>query len=167
MLRRMILAARLDVDFYETVEADASYTREAFFVVVIASILSGVGMMLAYGDAWTRLISGFLLTLFSWVAWSGITLWIGTSITRGPETKSNMGEMLRVLGYAHSPQILIVLVFVPVVGSIIAALAAFWSLVAGIVAIRQALDFSTIRALITVFVGWVVVLLLRIIIAFL
>ena len=167
MLRRMILAARLDVEFYETVEADASYTREAFFVVVIASILSGVGMMLAYGDAWTKLISGFLFTLFSWVAWSGITLWIGTTLTKGPETKSDMGEMLRVLGYAHSPQILIVLVFVPVVGSIIAALATFWSLLAGIVAIRQALDFSTTRALITVFVGWVVVLLLRIIIAFL
>ena len=166
MFKRMFLAATLDVDFYEKVEADASYTREAFFVVVLASILSGVGMMLAYGDAWTKLVSGFLFTLFSWVAWSGITLWIGTTITKGPETKSEMGEMLRVLGYAHSPQILIVLVFIPLLGSIIAAIASLWSLIAGIVAIRQALDFSTARALITVFVGWVVVLLLRVIIAF-
>ena len=163
MLNRMLLAAKLNVDFYEKVEADSSYTREAFLVVLIAAVLSGAGMAMAYpGDGIVRLISGILGTLFFWVAWSGITLWIGTNITKGPETQSNMGEMLRVLGYAHSPQVLILFVFIPVIGTLIASIASFWSLIAGVIAIRQALDFTTGRALITVIIGWLVVLVLRV-----
>lgn len=162
MLRRMMLAAKLDVDFYERVEADASYTREAFLVVLAAAVLSGIGMALAYpGSGVGRFITGILGTVFSWVAWSGITLWIGTTVTRGPETQSDMGEMLRVLGYAHTPQVLILLVVIPVLGSLIALAASIWSLAAGVVAIRQALDFTTTRALITVVIGWVMVGLLR------
>ena len=163
MLNRMLLAAKLNVDFYEKVEADSSYTREAFQVVLIAAVLSGAGMAMAYpGDGVVRLISGILGTLFFWVAWSGITLWIGTNITKGPETQSNMGEMLRVLGYAHSPQVLILFVFIPVIGTLIASIASFWSLIAGVIAIRQALDFTTGRALITVVIGWLVVFALKV-----
>ena len=162
MLNRMVLAAKLNVDFYEKVEADASYTREAFLVVLLTAVLSGIGMALAYpGSGMGLFLTGILGTLFSWVAWSGITLWIGTTVTKGPETESDMGEMLRVLGYAHSPQILILLVVIPIFGSMIAVVATIWSLVAGVVAIRQALDFTTTRALITVFIGWVMVGLLR------
>ena len=43
MFQRMWRAARLDVAFYETVEADSTYTREAFFVVLLVSVLAGVG----------------------------------------------------------------------------------------------------------------------------
>ena len=167
MLNRMLLAAKLDVDFYETVEADSSYTREAFTVVLLAAVLAGIGSAIAYpGDGLMALGKGILGTVFSWVAWSGITLWIGTHITRGPETQSDMGEMLRVLGYAHSPQVLILFVFIPILGPLLAIVASFWSLAAGVVAIRQGLDFTTTRALLTVVFGWILVGILRAILAF-
>lgn len=161
MLERMIRAMKLDAEFYEMVEADSRYMREALIIVTIAAICGAIGTMIAYRGTAMELITGLFATLFSWVAWAGITLFIGTTITKGPETKSDMGEMLRVLGYAHTPQILFILLFIPLVGTLIAAVASVWSLIAGIVAIRQALDFTTMRAIITVVIGWVVVLVLR------
>jgi hypothetical protein len=163
MLTRMIQAARLDVAFYERVEEDPRHTREAFLVVLLAAVLSAAGTALAYpGDGLGSAVTGVLGTVFAWIMWAGITLWIGTHLTRGPETRSSMGEMLRVLGYAHTPQILIVFVFIPVFGPILALVATLWSLLAGVVAIRQALDFTTTRALFTVLIGWFVVHVLRV-----
>jgi hypothetical protein len=49
------------------------------------------------------------------------------------------------------------------VGFVVTIAASIWSLVATIIAIRQALDFSTWRAVITALIGWIaymVVLLL-------
>jgi len=62
--------------------------------------------------------------------------------------------MLRVLGYAHAPRILFLFTFLPLgIGWGVAIVAFVWSVVAGIVAIRQALDFSTPRAVLTVLLG--------------
>jgi hypothetical protein len=168
MFTRMIRAARLDVDFYEMVEANPAYNREAFFVVLTTAVLSGIGMALGYPDEGIgRLIGGVIGTLLAWIAWAGITLWIGTTITRGPGTQSDLAEMLRVLGYAHAPQALIVLVFVPILGPGLALVASVWSLVAGVIAVRQALDFTTTRALLTVGFGWVLLGILRMVLSFL
>ena len=162
MFQRMWRAARLDVPFYEMVEADSSYTREAFFVVLLVSILGGVAAAAIQGASFVHFFVGIIAALLSWVAWAGITLFIGTRITHGAATQSNMGEMLRVLGYAQSPQVLVVFAFIPVLGPALVAVAAIWTLIAGVVAIRQALDFSTMRAILTVIFGWLVVWLLRV-----
>jgi hypothetical protein len=163
MLKRMWLASKLDVPFYEMVESDASYTREAFFVVLLVALLSGIGAVATAGASIADLFLGFLGAILGWVAWAGITLFIGLHLTRSSETQSDMGEMLRVLGYAQSPQVFVVFAFVPLLGKAIVAVAALWSLIAGVVAIRQALDFSTGRAIITVIFGWLVVALLQVI----
>jgi hypothetical protein len=162
MVSRMILAARLNVGFYERVEKDPRYTGEAFVVVLLAAVCSAAGNALAYpGDGLGATIAAGLGTVFAWIMWAGITLLIGTHLTKGPETRSDMGEMLRCLGYAHTPIILIGLVFIPVLGPILGLVATIWSLLAGVVAIRQALDFTTTRALFTVLFGWIVVYVLQ------
>jgi Yip1 domain len=162
MLRRMWLAARLDVALYEMVEADPRFTREAFFVVLLVAVLSGIGAAATPGASIANLFLGILGAILGWVAWSGITLFIGLHLTRGAETQSDMGEMLRVLGYAQSPQVLVVFAFLPGIGKVVVVVAAIWSLIAGVVAIRQALDFTTARAILTVISGWLVVALLQV-----
>lgn len=47
-----------------------------------------------------------------------------------------------------------VLGFVPVLGALVRFGVAVWTLVAGIVAIRQALDFGTGKAILTAVLGW-------------
>jgi hypothetical protein len=64
------------------------------------------------------------------------------------------------MGFASAPGILRVLVFVPVVGDILAIGGSLWRLVATIIAVRPALDFSTWRAILTTIVGWFVYMVL-------
>jgi hypothetical protein len=161
MLERMLRALKLDSKLYETVEADPRFNGEALLIVVIASLLSSLGMALAYPQdaGLPALIANSLGGILLWAAWAAITLLIGKTITRGPETRADLGEMLRTLGYAHVPQFLIFFVFIPVGGPLIALIGTIWKMVAGIVAIRQALDFTTSRAIMTGFLGFLAVTL--------
>lgn len=164
--RKMILASRLDVNLYEDVEADTKANRQALSVVFIASIATGIGTGISgsvlNGALWFLwgLLVGVTTSIIGWLAWAFITYWIGKTIFKGPQTEVTYGQMLRTLGFANSPGILRVFSFVPFVGGLIAFVATVWVLIAGIVAIRQALDFSTWRAIGTAFVGWLVYVLL-------
>jgi hypothetical protein len=52
-----------------------------------------------------------------------------------------------------------VLGIIPVLGGIIRFGVAIWVLMAGIIAIRQALDVSTGKAILTAVLGWLVIIL--------
>ena len=64
--------------------------------------------------------------------------------------------MARTLGFAQSPGIFKVVGFIPVFGPLVFAIASIWQLVAMVVAIRQALDYtSTWRAIGVAVVGFI------------
>ena len=89
--------------------------------------------------------------IIGWLIWAGVTYIIGDKIFGGTAT---WGELLRTLGFAQTPGLLLVFAFLPLVGSLVQVVAGIWMLVAGIIAIRQALDFGTGKAILTAVVGW-------------
>ncbi|MBI4495145.1 MAG: YIP1 family protein [Chloroflexi bacterium] len=146
----MIRAARLEADLYEEVEADTSATTQAFLVVVIVAIASGLGLLLA-GRGGGGLVGGVVTAILGWLAWSFVTYFIGTRAFGGTAT---WGELLRTIGFAQSPGVLLVLRFIPVLGGLIGFAVFIWMLAAGVIAVRQALDVDTGKAVITVIIGW-------------
>jgi hypothetical protein len=98
---------------------------------------------------------GLASALAGWLLWALFSYVFGVSILKGPHTSSTWGELLRTMGFAQSPSTLRVFGFLPGVGGIIMLVASLWSLLATIIAVRQALDFSTWRAVLTAAVGWV------------
>jgi hypothetical protein len=165
---RMIRAARLETSVYEEVEADPAATQQALWVVIIAAAAEGIGIAIraamqgrAGGVIIVGLILGIISALIGWIVWSYVTYFIGTRLFRGTATP---GEMLRTIGFAQSPRVLDILLFIPGIGPIIQLVVAIWLLVAGIIAIRQALDFSTGQAIITAVIGWIALLIVAIII---
>jgi hypothetical protein len=146
---RMIGAARLDVDTYEEVEADQSATGQAALVVTIVAIASAIGGL---ADGGSGIITGVLTAALGWVLWAGITYVIGDKLFGGTAT---WGELLRTLGFAQAPGVLLILGIIPLLGGLVHAVVAIWMLVAGIIAIRQALDFSTGKAILTAIIGWI------------
>lgn len=140
----------LDIATYEEVEHDDSLTTQAAIVVLIAALARGVG---GFNDGENGIIVGVVAALFSWLVWAGITYLIGDKLLKGTAT---WGELLRTLGYAQAPAVLLIFGFVPVLGNILGAVVGIWLLVTGIVAIRQALDFDTGKAVLTAFLGWLV-----------
>ncbi len=165
LLPRMVRAARLDVAFFNEVEADTSLNGQALLVVLIAAVASGLGSLLGgligggLGPAFTGLIVGIIMTVLGYYLWSYLTLLIGTRLFGGT---ADLGEMLRVIGYANTPNVLSVFSFIPFLGRLIALVGGLWALVAGIIAVREALDLDTGKALLTVAIGWLVVFILSV-----
>jgi len=144
-VNRMIRAAKLEPNLYEEVEADKNALRQAMAVVVLSNVAAGVGFISISGIR--GLIFGTVLGLVGWVVWAFLIFIIGTKLLPQAQTKSDMGELLRTIGFASSPGIIRVFAFIPLIGSIISTVALLWMLVAMVIAVRQALDYtSTWRA---------------------
>lgn len=152
IIDRMRGAAMLDIATYEEVEADTTATGQAAIVVVISAIASAIG---AAGPGGPGFLGTLIGALVSWVLWAGLTYLIGDKVFGGTAT---WGELLRTLGFAQAPRVLLVLGIIPVFGLLVWLAVAIWVLIAGIIAIRQALDFSTQKALLTALIGWVVIM---------
>ena len=81
---------------------------------------------------------------------------IGVHLLAEPQTRADVGELLRTIGFASTPGLLRVLgIMTPVARPVLFA-TAIWMLVAMVVAVRQALDYrSTARAVAVCVTGWV------------
>lgn len=145
MLENAIRAARLDTEFYNTVENDASYTTQAGMLVAIVGLLTGIGNSFVLRGFWLPIIWGVLGALVGWVIWSFVTDFVGRTLFEG---ESDLGQMQRVLGYAQAPLALGIIPFLSFVGFV-------WALVASVVAIREGQDFTTGKAIATVIIGWI------------
>ena len=151
---RVIGAARLDVRIYEEVEADTTAFGQAMGVVVLSSLAAGIGMVGRKGAP--GLLAGAIAALVGWFIWAGLTYFIGTRILSMPQTHADWGQLLRTTGFASSPGILRILGVVPVLGGLVFLVAGVWMLVAFVIAVRQALDYtSTGRAIGVCLIGWV------------
>jgi hypothetical protein len=71
------------------------------------------------------------------------------------QTQADWGEVARTVGFAQSPGVLRVLGVIPILGDFIRAIVDVWVLIATVVAVRQALDYSSLgRAVGVCLVGW-------------
>lgn len=154
---RMMGAARLDVGTYEEVEADTTATPQAMIVVILSSLAAGIGSFRDGGI--TTLLAITLGALVGWLVWAGLTYFIGTKMLPEPDTKANVGELLRTTGFSQAPGILRILGIIPMIGGLISLIASVWMLVAFVIAVRQALDYkSTGRAVGVCLIGFLVYL---------
>jgi hypothetical protein len=155
-LQRLIGAAALDAAIYEEVEADRLATGQAFLVVLMSSIATGIGVKGITEQSVASIVFFSIVALMAWAAWALVTFVIGTLLLPEAETRSDVGELLRTIGFASAPGVLRVLGVLPGVTIPVFAGTAIWMLVATIVAVRQALDYrSTARAVAVCALGWV------------
>jgi hypothetical protein len=143
----MVRAVRLDPELYETVERDASYTREAALIVVIVAVLNGIAGAIIADNRVGAFIALVIVGLVGWLLWAVIADFVGRTFFGAT---SDVGEMLRVIGFAQS---VLVLAIIPLLGFV----AFIWSLVCLVVALRHGLDISTGKAIVVGLIGWLLV----------
>ena len=142
--QRLQKAIMLDVSFYEEVENDKKFTDQAMMTVVLVSIVQG--LMIA-GFAPIALVQGILGSLVRFIIWAFFIAFVGTRILPEPETKSNTGELIRTLGFAYAPGLLVIFKVLPFINSFVDPIVVILHTAAMTIAVRQALDFnSTVRA---------------------
>ena len=158
-LQRIIGAAALDAAIYEEVEADPGATTQAFAVVVLSSLAAGIGARGLGDQTVANVVFITIVSLMAWAAWALVIFEIGSRLMPGPQTRVDVGQLLRTIGFAASPGLLRVLGAMPAASVPVFAGTAVWMLVAMIVAVRQALDYrSTARAVAVCVFGWVLAL---------
>ncbi len=154
---RIIRAAKLDVQVYEEVEADVGATGQAMGVVLLTSLASGIGVVGLSTGGLSGIIVGGIVALLGWVSWAFLTYFIGARLFPEPQTHADTGELMRTIGFAQSPGLLRIFGSLPGVGPLVLSIVSIWMLVAMVIAVRQALDYtSTWRAVGVCLVGWVI-----------
>ena len=163
MLARMLGAARLNVDTYEDVEKDKGATIQALIVVIVVAIAAGVGGMLSGDiDLGRGLAFGAIRGVLSWAVWALVAWIVGTTLLKTQETEADWGQLARGTGFAQTPGLLNVFLFVPTVGGVIVFLAFLWQLVCMVIAVRQSLDYtSTLRAIFVILIAFIPVIIIN------
>ena len=146
-----VLALRPSV--FEEIEADHHANGQAFAVVVLASVAAGLGGGLGGGAI--GMVRETVGAVVGWVMWAGVTYVLGARLMPERGTRTDMGELLRVIGYSYAPSFFALFAGVPFVGYGIRVAVDFWLLATTVLAVRQALDYkSTLRAFAVVLIGW-------------
>jgi len=158
-LQRLIGAMALDVAIYEEVEGDRGATAQAFTVVVLSSIAGGIGAKGFAENTVSNIIFIAIVSLLAWATWALVTFEIGGRLMPEPQTRVDVGELLRTIGFAATPGMLRVLGALPRATVPVFAITWVWMLLAMVVAVRQALDYrSTPRAVAVCVLGWLLAL---------
>ncbi len=145
MIRNVISAALLDTDFYKRVAFEPALIPQAAAVVVTANLLGGVGAALATeSNVLASAAIGVATGLVGWLVWSGVAYVVGVRVLGGD---ADYPEMLRVIGFAYAP---LAIGIIPWLGFVGAA----WALFAAVIAIRESMEFSTQRSIVTTALGW-------------
>lgn len=142
---RLLGALKLDASVYEEVEHDTSAFGQAALVVALAALAQAVATFGETGTsgAFVSLAGGFV----GWLLGTGLVWLIGVAILNHT---SDYGELLRTLGFASAPGMLGVLGVLPLgPAEALLGLAIFaLSTIAAVIAVRQALDVGTGRAIV-------------------
>jgi hypothetical protein len=153
MFDRIIGVFKLDSNTFEEIEHDSDATSQAVIIVAVVALIGAIGSGLGASFADTSFMGSFISSLIwtfvGWFLWSLVSYFVGTTFFGG---QADLGEMLRVIGFAYAPQVLSI---IPCIGWLIGAI---WSLIAGFIAVRQGLDLDNTKAFLTIVVGFFVYL---------
>lgn len=167
LISGMQRAAMLDKSLYEEVEHDPSAMQPAITVVAIASVASGIGSIGFSMGIFQMIIAVVLGTILSFVGWfifAYIIFFLGTKFFAESQTEADHGQLLRTIGFANSPGLLRIFGIIPCLGWVISLAASIWVLVATVIAVKQALDYTEMwRAVVVCLIGWVIYFLLMLI----
>jgi len=156
MIDRIMRLLRLDFSVFKDIESDPNATTEAVLVVAASTFLSALGSAIGSDRVTVSFIMSIVTGLLSWLVWSGVTYAIGKSVFKGGGT---FEQMLRVLGYATAPRALGVISFIPCFGWIAGFAGLVLSLVAGVMAIKEAMDIELGTAIGVVVVGAIAIMI--------
>ena len=156
---RLVGVLRLDAQAYEDIEHDRRATTQALTVVILGSLAAGLGAGLTFGP--TALVRETVGGVAGWVMWAGVTYLLGTRVWPESETRTDMGELLRTIGFSYAPSFFSIFGVLPRVGGAVRVGVALWLLATTVLAVRQALDYrSTAKAFQVVFAGWLIFVLI-------
>jgi hypothetical protein len=147
---RLMGAALLDRSVYEGIEADRNALGQALATVLLSSLAAGIGAAGWQGPTFASVVLVAGVALVTWIAWATLMFQIGGRLMRTTDTRTSQTELMRTIGFAASPGLLQAFGAFPRVTMLAFAISWIWMFAATVVAVRQALDFSSTARTLTV-----------------
>jgi hypothetical protein len=145
--RRFLGALSLDAGAFEDIEASRNADMQAMAVLLAACAAGGIGAIGLGVTGAAGFVVSALLVLGAWLVWAGLIATLGTTAMADVDTRSDVHELLRVLGYAAAPGVFLAFAAMRAVAPLMVLLVIVWMIAAAVLGVRQALDFrSTARA---------------------
>ena len=155
-------ALMLDARTYREVEQDTNANGQAALTVVLAALATGIGAILSR-DLIQNSIGVVLSSVLQWIVFSFVAYYVGASLFSTGQTSVTPGQVLRTIGFAQAPKLFMVLGIIPLLGWIVGLIVFFWFLAAAIMALREAFEFDTGRAIGTGLVALIGILIVDIV----
>lgn len=166
-IQRLIGAARLDPATYEEVEhSRQGAMAQTLVVVALGSLATGASELGVVAPGAVALIAA--LTFAFWLLWAVAVWLVGAKLLKEKTTHTSLPEVIRVLGFAFGPVLLLWLTLVPVplIRAFVPIVVGIWLVATSVVAVRQGLEYHTTwRAVLVVAIGFAVWLFVRSILA--
>jgi hypothetical protein len=173
LMDRIIGAFTFRKGVYAEVEKDAKFTTTAWILVVVIAFLNQLGAAgaAAAGNlvSWAMgAIVGTVVAVIGFAAGAFVVQWVGRALF---QAKVDFDEMVRTLGLAYVWQVVgllaIVGAFSTGLGCLVAPvvfIAAVLALIAMLVAAKEALDLEWVPTIVTVVIGWIVMVVISIVV---
>ncbi len=159
IIQRAMRMVKFDHTVYREIKDDPAATQQAGLIVLAVALVGALGSAFT-SNGFLMFLMSFIIAVLGWLLWSWVTMFVGTRMFGG---QADFWQMARVLGYARIPSILSVFSLVPCVGWILSLAGGILSLVLGVFAIRESMELTTEKAIITVVIGWIALMLLALI----
>ena len=148
----MVRAALLDRRSYREIAEDSRATGQAFVVVVLVAVSTGIGVLdfesISAGEVLSGLRglpSGIVLGSVGWVVWATVTYLIGRSALGRGKAAVAWSRVARGVGFAQAPGIIRALGALPNLGLLIPVVAIVWILAAMVLAVSEAFHLESFR----------------------
>lgn len=154
----------LDARTFRDVEQDTDANGQAALTVVLAALATGLTAILGRDivqDSLGLLISSIL----QWIVFSLVAYFVGTMFFATPQTSVTPGQVLRTIGFAQAPKFFAILGIIPLLGWLVGLVVFVWFLAAAIMALKEAFEFDTGKAIGTGIVALIGIIIVDIVLA--
>jgi hypothetical protein len=169
LTERIIGAFTFRRGVYAEVESDTTFTQTAWIIVVVVTFLNQLGSN-ASSNFIGWLAGAVIGTIFGVIGFAVGALvinWVGRAVFNADVT---FDELVRTLGLAYVWQIVgflgVISAFAPALSCLLApviVIAVLLLIAAWFVAAKEALDLEWLQTIITIFLGWVALMIVVII----
>ena len=158
---RIIKALTFKTEVYAEVEKDVTFTNTAWIIVAVVSLLNKLGTRAStnFGNWLLGAVIGTVFAIIGFAVAAYIINLVGRAVFKA---EVDFGELVRTLGLAYVWQIV---GLIGILGAFSVALACItapllfigWILtvIAWFVAVKEALDLDWVPTIVTVFLGWI------------
>lgn len=166
---RIIGAFTFKKGTYAEVEKDTSFTQTAWILVAVVSFLSQLGAQASsnIGHWFIGTIVGTIFAVIGFALAAFVIAWVGRAVFKVDVT---FEEMVRTLGLAYVWNVIGVIGALAAFSGALSCLlapallvGAILGLIAWFVAAKEALDLDWAQTIITVIIGWIVLIVMAII----